>query len=551
MCGIISGTNVALDMQQKALSKLSARGPDHQQIIQLNNIFIGHTLLSIFSEDAIGSTQPIWSEDRTIVGCVNGEIYNYSELRTLLESHGYKFSLKTDSEVIIHGIHLMGHKFIPLIDGEFCFVTYNLRTENWLCAVDRFGTKPLRYYLDKDSFYIGSSIAALKPLIGNLSMSVDNILFSLASQCIPSGKTLFENIYSINPGHYLLIDKDLSTKNVCYVSANKDNNLFDLNKIEYLLEQAIIKRVPKSKKFSLALSSGIDSSLIAYYLQKNKIDFDIFSIDFLDSEFSERNDITLFLSDHNMSSSFIDISEYNLISNFPKVTLNSENLSINPHAVGKYIINKTMLDSGHKVCFTGDGSDELFFGYSHFHTRDPYQFITDSGNLSKGYNDIINFNITLDTKYILSESQGTAQQLYYKYWLNEYGLKLLGDSQSASIGQEHRYPFLDYKLHDYIASIDNFCELNYPSKTVLRNIVGRWNRRLALVPKRPFTSHRISNKWIPLFEEYVFENNKLHNLGIFDRNKVVEYVYRLSTEHMPNRIVLAQLLSLGILLKDM
>jgi len=548
MCGIISGNKaISDDNIELALNSLSNRGPDSRNFCRIGEtVFLGHTLLSITSEQPI--IQPIWSNDRTLVGCVNGEIYNYEILRHFLETKGYVFQTDSDSEVIIHGVHWIGKDFVRYLNGEFCFVVYNTDSNEWICAVDTFGTKPLRYYLDKGEFLISSTVKALSVM--NIAIQIDkkSCMFSLASQCLPMGRTLFIGIDTIPPSHTLTIDANMNSKLEHY-KIGTPRPIAEVDYIESLLESAIIRRIPRHQNLSVVLSSGIDSSSIAYYLKKNNAKFQCFSIDFPGSIYSESNDIREFCKFHDISTTFIDITDTDLIINFPIVTLNSENLSINPHAVGKYLVNQEMIKQGYKVCMTGDGADELFYGYPHFYTNDKFQFLTDSAALGSRFPEIMTKSgkEMLDLECILKDSSGTAQELYYRYWLSEYGLKLLGDSQSASLGQEHRYPFLDTVLHNHIGSIEDFKLLNHPSKHVLRNIVRTWDSKLADMPKKPFTSPVIDQNWLPLFQKYVFENIKFFELDIFDKNLLIPYIERLTTDTLPNRIVLSQILSLGIL----
>jgi len=547
MCGIICGNKSVSDNKIiSALNLLSDRGPDSRNYVKIDNVFLGHTLLSISSPSLV--SQPLWSNDKSLVGCVNGEIYNYKILRYLLETRGYTFETDSDSEVIIHGIHWRGKDFIKYINGEFCFVVYNTISKTWICATDSFGTKPLRYYISEKQFLISSTIKALSAFDIDLQIDKKSCMFCLSSQCLPNGKTLFSNVYTIPPCHILTVDSSLNTSIEAY-KIKTDRIHEHIEGIEYFLESSILKRVPKYQNLAVVLSSGIDSSSIAYYLKKNNVKFGCFSIDFPGSEYSESKDINNFCNLHGISTTFVDVSDRDLISYFPTVVLNSENLSINPHAVGKYLVNREMIKQGYKVCMTGDGADELFYGYSHFHTDNDYQFIIDSSRTGKEVFDLLSDDIKeiFDLECILKESNGSSRDLYYKYWLSEYGLKLLGDSQSASLGQEHRYPYLDKNLVNYVNSIENLESANYPSKSVLRNIVRKWNPILADIPKRPFTSPKINSEWIYLFHQYIFENDKLHNLGIFKKGKLIEYINRILTDLPPNRILLTQILSLGIL----
>lgn len=542
MCGIICGNFKNRDKELfHSLSLLSKRGPDNSNLYINDNIFLGHTLLSIFSNE--NDIQPLWSNDQSIVVCVNGEIYNYYELRIFLETKGYIFTTESDSEIFVHGIHHYGKNFFQYINGDFAVVSYNFIKKEWICAVDQYGTKPLRYYLNSGKFLISSNIKSLKSFL-DLSIDIQSCLFSLATQCLPIGKTLFKNIHSIPSGHILTVNNNFS-------NLEKYETIFKTkDSIEHLLERSILNRVPKNKKLSLVLSSGIDSSTIAYYLTKNKVEFQSYAIDFPGTEFSEIENIKQFAQRHNISLKIISIYNKDLLNNFVDTVYNSENLSINPHAVGKLLVNKKMLEDGYKVCLTGDGADELFFGYPHFHTNNQYQFLTESEYRAKLVKELLLPNIEFNISPIQKENN-TVQNLYINYWLSEYGLKILGDSQSAEIGQEHRYPYLDQILYKKLLNEKDFKNQNKPSKMVLRNIVRKWDNILADIPKKPFASPPLDKTWLPMFENFVINNDKFFNIEIFDKNKLIQYIYKLNSIELPNRIILTQILSLGILIKNL
>lgn len=554
MCGIVCGSSssVVNSQVEQALNVVASRGPDATTYFREEQVFLGHTLLSLVASSLDLAIQPIWSRDRSVVGCVNGEIYNYKELRSRLEDLGYVFVTESDSEVLIHGIHRYGPAFVAMLDGEFAFVTYNFKEKVWFCGVDRFRSKPLKYVLDPttESFLVASTAKALVPLGVNLQIDLGSCLFSFASQCLPSGKTMFEGVYTIPPGHTLTVDRNFRAYLNSYSTPMTRHGTQNLEELETLLEAAILKRVPKSGKVAVALSSGVDSSLIAYYLKKNCVDFQSFSVDFLGSSFSESDDVNAYSIRHGIPVDFLAISENILREAFVESTVNAENLSINPHAAGKLLLNRAMVDRGHKVCLTGDGADELFFGYPHFHTHDPYQFIADSRARGNHFKPLL--NIDLDTDCIRREAGPSvdAQELYYRYWLADYGLHTLGDSQSAVVGQEHRYPFLDMALHDYVRHRPGFRSHNSPSKQVLRNHVATWDPVTAAIPKRPFTSPVINAGWLSVLQEYVVENTRLRDLNFFDWDRLTSLVTQVFTNTPPNRIVLTQILSLGILAKD-
>lgn len=546
MCGIIAGTNISnQNLIYNSLNSLIPRGPDSLGIFFNDEIFLGHTLLSIFSKQPKNATQPLLSNNKKFIGCVNGEIYNYISLKKELVDKGIEFYSNSDSEILINLFQLYGLDSLQKINGEFSFVIYDIDNKNIIAGVDRHGTKPLNYYHNNEKFYIGSTIKSLKHLEVPCELDIKNCLHSIAFQYLPVGKTLFQNIYSIPPGCIVQFSNNNINVTEYYKPKNYENT-FELEKIESLLENAVINKIPNYHKLGLVLSGGIDSSLIYYYLNKNKIDFTAYSIDFEESKYSERKEIEKFCQEHNFTTTHVVLSNKEIADNFVLAVLNSENIAINPHISAKLLINKFMKNNGIKVCLTGDGADEIFYGYEHFFSDEPIQFIKDSINFGNKSFSLLNSELIDEFKHtqkILITSE--AQKHYMKTWLPQYGVGMLGDSQSMNIGQEHRYPFLDFDLIDYTFSIKNFKNYNYPSKNILRMIVNKFNPRKSMIPKNPFVAPHMTLDYMPYFEEFVL-TDKFISCKIYDRKNLTDYIMKLKTSEYSTG-VLSQILSLGIL----
>jgi asparagine synthase (glutamine-hydrolysing) len=544
MCGVIAANFTDGESVKRSLISLSSRGPDNQHYLTINGRFLGHTLLSLFSPDIKNSQQPI--QDNGITVCANGEIYNYRELKTDLEGWGYQFKTTSDCEVIVHGLHKYGLELLNKIDGEFCFVSFNSITNLWICATDRFGTKPLKYSKINSKFIIGSTIESIVNIDDDLrgDLDIESIKFCLRNQVFQDNRTFLSRIMSIPSASVLTFNETTGYFNVSnYTKPTRESELVDLDRVDYLLERAIIKRLNPDNKISLSLSSGVDSSIIAIYLKKNNIDFSCYTVDFTGSQYSELSDVIKFSRRHALEVNMVPISPDDLKNNFVKGILNAESMAINSHVAAKFILNNKSKADGHKISFTGDGADEIFYGYSHFHTDDPYQFISNSEATSSKMSNLLD-GVCFDSSHSIRNPYKTAKDIYQEYWLNNYGLKIIGDSQSASIGQEHRYPFLDYDLNDYLNTISNFKDNNYPSKTILRQIMARYDIVQSNIPKKPFTGHLIDFSWKKMYQEWVIENDKLHSTGLFNRNRIEKWI-----ESPDSSIVTTQLLSLGILLR--
>ncbi|MCI0350324.1 MAG: asparagine synthetase B, partial [Acidobacteriales bacterium] len=165
MCGIAGMIDVALrkpadeQVVRRMCRTLVHRGPDDEGVYVKDAVGLGMRRLSII--DLAGGHQPIHNEDRDIWVVLNGEIYNFPDLRRELEKSGHRFSTHSDTEVIVHLYEEKGAECIRKLRGMFAFALYDERTKRLLLARDRLGKKPLYYALHKGQLLFGSEIKAL------------------------------------------------------------------------------------------------------------------------------------------------------------------------------------------------------------------------------------------------------------------------------------------------------------------------------------------------------------------------------------------------------
>ena len=160
MCGIC-GFNWDDRVLVKSMSdSINHRGPDQEGYFTDQNISLGHKRLSIIDLSENGR-QPMYNEDGTICLIFNGEIYNYQELRPILEKKGHRFISNTDSEVIIHAFEEFGPDCLSLFNGMFTIAIYDMKKKKLFLARDRLGQKFLYYYHKDGKFLFASEIKAL------------------------------------------------------------------------------------------------------------------------------------------------------------------------------------------------------------------------------------------------------------------------------------------------------------------------------------------------------------------------------------------------------
>ena len=163
MCGIAGIYDTQRSPQLADLKPMvdiqAHRGPDADGFMIDGPVAMGMRRLSII--DLAGGDQPIFNEDRSLAVVMNGELFNYVELRDALIQQGHKFSSKSDTEILVHLYEEYGPALLPKLNGMFAFSLWNRRARTLLLARDRMGVKPLYYARIGSRWLFGSELKAL------------------------------------------------------------------------------------------------------------------------------------------------------------------------------------------------------------------------------------------------------------------------------------------------------------------------------------------------------------------------------------------------------
>ncbi len=170
MCGILGFSHISKCAQPgvlaAALHSLVHRGPDHQGSFVSPEISLGAVRLRILDLD--NADQPLFSSDRDVVVVFNGEIFNHRELRAQLESEGYRFHTRCDTEVVLNAFLRWGNDCFARMRGMFAIAIWVQSEGRLLLARDRMGIKPLYYCLRDGEIYFGSELKCIlaHPAVG-------------------------------------------------------------------------------------------------------------------------------------------------------------------------------------------------------------------------------------------------------------------------------------------------------------------------------------------------------------------------------------------------
>jgi asparagine synthase (glutamine-hydrolysing) len=269
MCGI-AGCYGVLDQSllKEMLKILRERGPDDETIFEDAPITLGVTRLAIV--DIKHGKQPLSNETKTLWGILNGEIYNFREVRSELEKLGHIFASDSDTEVLVHAFEEWKVGCLEKLNGMFAFAIWNKNTDTLFLARDRLGIKPLYYVYDKNRLIFASEIKALLAdksvqRIPNDEMIFDFLLSGFQKH---NGETFFKDVYELLPASYMVIDRkgiaikkywELTTFSAYQVKTDK----CAVSIFRELLMDAIKIQLPIDLCIGTYLSGGLDSSLIA------------------------------------------------------------------------------------------------------------------------------------------------------------------------------------------------------------------------------------------------------------------------------------------------
>ena len=535
MCGIwgiISSENLRVTTFEKVGSILRHRGPDDSGIyfnseLKTQNsklrVALGHSRLSIIDLSA-NAHQPMSNEDGSIWITYNGEIYNFKEIRPVLEKKNHVFRSNSDTEVILHAYEEWGEQCIEKFSGMFAFAIWDDKRKKLFLARDRIGKKPLFYYWDEKFFVFASELQALLSL--NIPKNID--LFAihqyLTYQYIPAPKSVFKNVFKLPPAHYLILEKrnvkiqrywDIDFSKKIEVTDEKQLSKDVFERLKHAVSVRLISDVP----FGAFLSGGIDSSIVvALMSQIMQEPVKTFSIGFEEDAYNElpyaRQIAKLFKTDHKEF-----VVKFDALNILPKLVRHYGEPYADSSALPTYYLSKMTSDFV-KVALSGDGGDENFAGYDRYyalklmrwfrHIPEPIRILSlrtldiagesDSKSKLNRLKRFIKGSLYLHNheyfEWMSAFSEGYMKAQYgeamieilgkkdpYEYFINlferstaddfvekamdadihsylPFDLLVKVDIASMANSLEVRCPFLDYKFMEFAASIPLEYKLN-------------------------------------------------------------------------------------------
>jgi asparagine synthase (glutamine-hydrolysing) len=375
MCGIAGKVDfdgaIDSDLLHRMCAVMEHRGPDSRGVFAAKGVALGVQRLAII--DVAGGDQPIFNEDGSIAVVLNGEIYNFEQLRAQLVRRGHRFSSQADTEVLVHLYEDFGEEMVTHLRGMFAFAIWDEKARRLFCARDRVGKKPLFWARRGNRFWFASEIRALLQ-DPELERDVDPsaITAYLAYQYVPHPLSAFKAIRKLPPASTLILNEnglhierywslDYSQKLVQLPTAELEERLWEH------IKDATRVRLMSEVPLGAFLSGGIDSSAVVAAMAEQMAEpVKTFSIGFSDDAFDERRYARLvaqhFGTDHREF-----LVEPNALDIMPKLARHYGEPFGDPSAIPSFYLAE--LTGQHvTVALNGDGGDESFGGYPRYVT---------------------------------------------------------------------------------------------------------------------------------------------------------------------------------------
>ncbi len=345
---------------------LRHRGPDGEGYYLDDDVGLAMRRLAII--DVAGGSQPIFGEDGTACVVLNGEIYNFQDLRDILERRGHRFATSSDTEAVVHAYEEYGPDCVQHLWGMFALAVWDRRARRLLLARDRLGKKPLVYHAAPDG---GIAFASeFQALFGHPAVPRDvdprAIDDYLTYTYVPSPRTAYTAVHKLQPGHRLVWEPGtISVQSYWQLRFSEKLALSEdeaIGQFSALFRDAVRRRLISDVPLGAFLSGGMDSSsVVAEMAALSSGPVKTFSIGFGEQDFDElryaRQVAERFGTEHHEL-----VLEPHALDVLPQLVRHYGEPYADSSAVPTYYVSKLTRQLV-TVALNGDGGDELLAGY--------------------------------------------------------------------------------------------------------------------------------------------------------------------------------------------
>lgn len=579
MCGIAGYLgDGSKELLERATDALKHRGPDNCGYLVRDGVGFGHRRLSIIDTSERGN-QPMLLPDKSVAIILNGEVYNYKELRSALEKSGKEFVSESDTEVLLHLYTIYGEDFLKDVRGMFAIALYDFANKKLLLARDRMGEKPLYWTKQGETLWFASELKALFAVGIPKEIDKRSLNQYLQFDYVPTPRTMIEGVYKLEPATILIVSNGEISKKKFWSPPQAELDISEadaLEKLDALLADSTDMQLTADVPLGVFLSGGIDSSTVAYYAAKAGKKIDTFSIGFEEKSFDESSFARLaakHLGTKHHEEVMRSRDALDLVRDIPDVF--SEPVA-DPSVIPTMILSRFARKSV-TVALGGDGGDELFAGYPTFQAHGlGALYASLPGGVRKGIERAVEYLPTSHANFSLSYNlkkfvgSGTQDPLHrHLEWLGTFDTaarkRLLGsvepvfetadtfrrefeggdmnallytymrtylmdqvlvkvDRASMHYALETRAPFLDYRVVDFVLALPYAMKYRGTKYLLKQLMKDKLPHEIVFRKKKGFgipLAEWLTSELRPLSEELLSEES-LGKHGLFDPLYVAE-----------------------------
>lgn len=492
MCGILVNTSELQRYRfEQALESIKHRGPDASGSLLVDGIQLGHRRLSIIDLGS-QSDQPFISDDGNLVLTYNGEIYNYQELA---QKHGLNCRTGSDTEVLLRLYEQLGARCLDELNGMFAFVVVHRDSGKVFAARDRLGIKPL--YMDRrgcdGGIVFSSEMRALLELNSQTEWDMEGLRQYVKLRACVGSKTIYKNIEMLPAGHYF---KDGQAR--CYWSMPEgEQKAPDDEEMRALIVDAIKIRRVSDVPIGSYLSGGLDSTIVAGVANVN----DVWSVGFENHNEFEYSELAANVFDLEHHGCLVTKEEF-LTTADQMIQQRGEPLSV-PNEVLIYLMTQ-QVKTKNTVVLSGEGADELFFGYDRI-----FSWAAGSDDFSlREFDKAYCYGSHGDDKIIDAalgrregESTITSVARFFQT-THLHGLLRRLDNSTMAASVEARVPFVDHRLIEKMAGVSSDYRMKESGESIVKAPLKRMFNEL--VPKSIIERKKVGFP-VPLSEVFGFK----------------------------------------------
>lgn len=587
----------------KMLSKISFRGPDSNGlwIDPTQSIGFAHARLAIIDLSPAGR-QPFLSPSRRYSLVFNGEIYNHHILRhSVNQTTNYPWAGTSDTESLLAALTTLGvSRTLSIAKGMFAFAFYDTHTRNLVLARDFFGEKPLYYGLSNNTFFFGSQLSSFIPHPNFQStLSLESLADYLSFGYVPDPASIYQDFFKVEPGHFATINAQTLTVSIQSYSLGLTQTVIDPpTSIECaaLTFNSIFGRIIKERTradvpVGAFLSGGVDSSLVAATMQSQfTTPINTYTIGFDSNDFNEAPIARSIANALGTNHHELIVSPEDALNVLPLIPSVCDEPLSDSSLIPTLLLCR-LVSQDLKVVLSGDGADELFFGYKRYklvilinrlrrlapfftlfssclpthlsimgslHTSDAASLSRRLAHLLRSASSPSFYSSVLSTfddpsKYLrASPSPSTSRGKFYLSYSSSLPRSMMNidtntylpgdnlvkvDRSSMYHGLEVRAPFLDPELYYWSLNLPENLLNSSQTKPVLRTALSKFlPSDIYNLPKRGFAVPLRS--WLkgPLasWVQDLLSDDSISSEGIFDVRSVRTLLYEFYELDQPH-----------------